>query len=85
MSLKVAVEKDLSPVKDYLSNKGYIVDTVDINKEFLKGMDEYDAVVVTGMNKNFLGVEDVNTGAVVIEAKGLTAEQVYNEITNRFS
>lgn len=85
MGLKVAVEQNLTPVRDFLSGKGYSVDTVDMNQEFSKGMDEYDAVVVTGMNKDFLGVEDVNTRAVMIDAKGLTAEQVYEEIENRLS
>lgn len=85
MNLKVAVEQDLTPVRDFLFKKGYSVDTVDLSREFTKEMDKYDAIIVTGMNKNFLGVEDMNTGAVVVDAKGLTAEQVFEEIENRFS
>jgi galactitol-specific phosphotransferase system IIB component len=85
MSIKVAVEQNLTPVKDYLSKMGYSVDTVDMSREFSKSMDKYDAIIVTGMNKNFLGVEDVNTGAVIIDAKGLTAEQVVKEMENRLS
>ena len=58
------------------------MDSVDFGREYTKGMDLYDAVVVTGFNKDFLGIEDTNTKAVVIDAKGLTAEQVYNRLEN---
>lgn len=85
MGRKIAVEQNLTPVRDYLSKNGYSVDTVNINKEFTKGMDKYDAIVVTGMNNDFLGVEDVNTRAVVIDADGLTAEQVLKEMENKLA
>lgn len=84
MKRNVAVERNLAPVKDFLSGKGYNVESIDFNREYTKEMEKYDAVVVTGMNKNFLGMENTVTKAVVIEAKGLTAEQVYNEIEKRF-
>ncbi len=83
MSRKIAVEQNLTPVKEFLSEKGYSVDSVNIGKEFTREMEKYDAVVVTGMNKDFLGVQDVNTGAVIIDAKGLTAEQVLKEMESR--
>lgn len=83
MKRKVAVEQSLTPVRDLLAGKGYTVESIDLNNEFSKGLEKYDAVVVTGLSENFLGVEDINTGAVVISAKGLTAEQVYNQIENR--
>lgn len=83
MKYKVAVENSLTPISDYLSKKGYNVDSIDLSKEYSKGMEKYDAVVVTGLNENFLGIEDTNTKAVVIDAKGLTAEQVYSRLENR--
>ena len=83
MKRNIAVERNLTPVKYFLTSKGYNVDSIDINKEYTKGMEKYDAIVVTGMNSNFLGVEDTNTKAVVIEAKGLTSEQVFNELEKR--
>jgi hypothetical protein len=83
MKRNIAVERNLTPVKYYLTGKGYNVDSIDINKEYTKGMDKYDAIVVTGMNSNFLGIQDTNTKAVVIEAKGLTSEQVFNELEKR--
>jgi hypothetical protein len=83
MKRNVAIENTLAPMKSFLSEKGYNVESVDFSKEYTREMDKYDAVVVTGMNKNFMGVEDTTTRAVIIEAKGLTAEQVYNEIESR--
>ena len=84
MKQKVAVEPGLTPVREFLSNKGYTVETIDLSKEYTKQMDKYDAFIVTGMNNNFLGVNDTNTRAVVIDASGLTAEQVYHELQLRF-
>lgn len=83
MKRTIAVERSLTPFKNYFSVKGYTVDTVDINSEFTKGMEKYDTIIVTGMNKDFLGVQDINTSAVVIDAKGLTAEQAYREVESR--
>lgn len=83
MKHKIAVENSLSPISEYLAKKGYDVEKVDFSQEYTKGMDKYDAVVVTGISSNFLGVEDTNTKAVVIDAKGLTAEQVYSTLESR--
>lgn len=83
MERKIAVEQSLTPVKDFLAQKGYTVESVDFNKEFTRGMDKYYAVVITGVNENFLGVEDINTKAAIINAKGLTAEQIYTQIEQK--
>jgi galactitol-specific phosphotransferase system IIB component len=83
MNRKIAVEQSLTPVKDFLVQKGYSVDSVNFSKEFTGSMDEYDAVVVTGVNENFLGVEDTNTKAAVINARGLTAEEIQNLIEKK--
>jgi Uncharacterised protein family (UPF0180). len=83
MDVKVAVEKSLTPVRDFLTQKGYSVETIDFNREFTRGMDKYDAVVVTGIYENFLGVEDISTNAAIINAKGLTAEQIYTQIEKK--
>lgn len=83
MKQTIAVEHSLDSVKDYLKEKGYQVDSVSISREYSHQMDKYDAVVVTGMNDNILGVNDTNTKAIVIEARGLSAEQVYKELQQR--
>ena len=80
MNRKIAVEQSLTPVKDFLAQKGYSVDSIDFNREYTNSLDKYDAVVITGRNENFLGVQDTNTKAAVINAEGLTAEQICSRI-----
>jgi len=79
----IAVEHDLTPVKELLSNKGYSVESIDISKEYSNKLDKYDALAVRGMNDNFMGINDTGTKAVIIDAKGMTAEQVYDELRSR--
>lgn len=82
MNKTIAVERNLTPVMDYLSEKGYKVEGIDFNKEYGRNIDKYDALIVTGMNKDFLGVQDIVSKIPVIEAKGLTAEQIYNQLAS---
>lgn len=81
MNRTIAVESNLTPVAKYLAEKGYKVDEIDLGKEYTKNVNKYDAIVITGMNKDFLGVQDTVSKIPVIEAKGLTAEQVYTRLT----
>ncbi|MEN6314089.1 MAG: YkuS family protein [Clostridiaceae bacterium] len=83
MNKTIAVERNLTPVIEYLSEKGYKVEGIDLGSEYSKNIDKYDAIVVTGMNKDFLGVQDIVSKIPVIEAKGLSAEQVYSQISGR--
>ncbi|HEX2985321.1 MAG TPA: YkuS family protein [Caproiciproducens sp.] len=82
MKGKIAVEQNLTPVKDYLSGKGYQVECLDIGEESSSNLQNYDAIVVTGQNTNFLGVHDTKTKAAVINADGLSPEEVEKEIEN---
>jgi hypothetical protein len=82
MNKTIGVEHNLTPVMEYLSEKGYKVESIDLGNEYSRNIDRFDAVVVTGMNKDFLGVQDRISSIPVIEAKGLTAEQVYDRIAN---
>lgn len=83
MNKTIAVERNLTPVIEYLSEKGYKVEGIDLGSEYSKNVDKYDAIVITGMNKDFLGVQDIVSKIPVIEAKGLSAEQVYSQISGR--
>ena len=59
---KVAVEKGLRPIKDYLTNEGYEVQEFDNTKKRAKNfLNKYDAVVITGQDEDFLGIEDTIT------------------------
>jgi galactitol-specific phosphotransferase system IIB component len=73
----IAVEKSLSNISDYLKDHGYKVYEIDAtqtnNKDFIRG---FDAVVISGINKDFLGIQDTTTEMPVIIASGLKPEEV---------
>lgn len=75
---KVAIEDTLHQIRDYLSQNGYHV--VDLNPKKIKHV---DAVVISGQDKDVLGIQDITTSAPVINAKGLTAEEVYKQLSER--
>lgn len=79
---KVAVEKSLQNVKNYLNNKGFDVSDLESGTTNLKN---FDAIVVSGQNSNLLGMHDTSTKASVINAKGMTVEDVYKQLTNGLS
>lgn len=81
---RIAIEPALSNVKDYLSGMGFKVETIDVSKETgsLRG---YDAIVVTGLSTNLLGMSNTRSKAPVINADGLTPEEVAGKIKNSLS
>ncbi|MCX7711365.1 MAG: YkuS family protein [Clostridia bacterium] len=83
MKHRIAVEPNLTPVREYLSQKGFEVESINFDKESSKIKGDFDAFVVTGLDTNSLGYNDTTTKAPVINASGLTAEEVYQELQNR--
>ena len=81
---KIAVQKGLTPVQEYLAEHGYDVETIDFDTFSNVQEEDYDAVVVTGMNNDFLGMQDTATGAPVIDATGMTPEEIYEQIQRSF-
>lgn len=81
MKQRVAVEPSLTPVADFLSSKGYDVRKLSTSEK----SDNVDAYIITGMNNNLMGISTTQTKAVVIDATGMTAEQVYHELQDRLS
>ncbi|MGE5483650.1 MAG: YkuS family protein [Ignavibacteriales bacterium] len=80
MKKTIAVEDELSNVVAALERAGYQV----------VGMDdprwrEANAVVIKGMDRDFMDVQDVSTRAPVIDASGLTAEQVLKTVEDRMA
>lgn len=80
MKCKIAVEQNLTPVKDYLTGKGYQVECITFNDQSFTKLKDYDAIVVTGLKNDFLGMQDTMTGAAIINATGMTPEEVEKEI-----
>ncbi len=80
----IAVQKGLTQIVNHLSDAGYKVFEFDTrqkgSKDFLDG---FDAVVLTGMNDNIMGVQVTNTKTPFIEARGLTPHEIQQEIEQR--
>jgi hypothetical protein len=81
MAKKIGVEPDLTPVKDYLTEKGYDVVSINDSTSDITS-NKYDAIVVTGLNKDFMGIEDTSFKGKVINASGLTPPEVEDQIKN---
>lgn len=79
---KIAVEKSLENIKSYLHNQGCNVTDLENNKS---NSNEFGVIVVSGQNSNLLGMQDTNTKAAVINAKGMSPQDVYKQVMNRFS
>lgn len=81
---KIGVEKGLSNVVDYLTNQGYSVEVLSesIDKNIPK-LKDLDAIVTAGYNTDMLGISDTETKAPVVNAKGLTPEEVKAQLEQR--
>lgn len=79
MEIKViAVEENLPQISEYLRGSGFqTVNTTDANVK------RAAAVVISGADKDVLGMEAVVTGAPVINARGLTPEEVLQMLNSR--
>lgn len=81
--LKVGIESNLSNVKKYLEENDINVKEFDSKKMGSSWtMNRYDAVVVSGSDINIMGIQDAVGKAKVIDASGMTPEEIYNEIIN---
>ncbi|OGO78710.1 MAG: hypothetical protein A2Y23_08600 [Clostridiales bacterium GWB2_37_7] len=82
--MKIGIEKSLTNVKQYLEQNNQQAVLLDGSKENAKrGLKKYDAIVASGLDSNFLGMQDTLTKTPVINADGKTAEEVFNEIKSR--
>jgi hypothetical protein len=77
---RVAVEANLSNVREYLSQQGY--DCCDLHAQNLNGQD-LAAIVISGADQNVMGISDTTTKAPVINAHGLRPEEVAQRIQNQ--
>lgn len=78
---RIAVEDGLEPIKDALREEGF-----DVTHFSERTLDRVDAAVVTGMSDNFLGINRTEgRGFSVIEARGMTAEEVVRQVKSRLN
>lgn len=75
MKINVAVDKSLSPVSKLLKDNGYkITDMKDKSA---------NAIIVDGLDDNFMGMEDIVNDVPVINAQGKTAEEILKELESK--
>lgn len=79
---RVAVEANLSTFQKYLSQQGYQVDALDATNMNQGVQSNYSAIVISGMDQNLMGIENVVQNCPVINAHGLTPEEVYQRLQN---
>lgn len=86
MSRRVAVSEALSPVKQLLHREGF--DVINLENEAAlseKGIGDYDAVIVSGLDPNMMGMQDISGKAVVISAAGRNPEEIVAELRHRLA
>ncbi len=76
---KIGVEQSLSAVQEALRNQGHEV--VELKQEY--DTKNCDCCVISGMDQNVMGMQDTTMKGPVINADGLTAEQVCQEVDSR--
>ncbi|WP_018393030.1 YkuS family protein [Bacillus sp. 37MA] len=76
MAKKIAVEQSLTNITEALREKGY--DVVDLKSA--EDAKNCSACVVTGIDSNVMGMQDISTLAPVIEASGLSANEVCRQV-----
>lgn len=78
---KIGVEESLKNVQQLLESKGY--DIVELKQS--SDAEGCSACIVTGLDNNMMGIHTTSIDGPVIEASGLTADEVYEELENKLS
>lgn len=76
---RVGVEQSLTDIQQALREKGY--DVVELKQE--SDAQNCDCCVITGLDSNVMGMADTVTKAPVIEANGLSADEVCQRVDSR--
>lgn len=81
---RVGIENTLGNVRDYLDEKGF--ETVQIDPHSKSGIElkNCDAYVISGMDENLMGISSIEATAPVIDATGMSPEEVFQRITRTF-
>lgn len=79
MTKKIAVEQSLTNISEALREKGYTV----VDLQSAADAENCSACVVSGVDSNVMGMQDAVTAAPVIEASGLTADEVCQHVEQK--
>lgn len=80
---KIGVEQSLTDIHEALAELGYEVTELRHAAD-AAGID-FDFCVVTGLDTNVMGIQEARTDASIIEANGMTANEIVNEIRSRLN
>ncbi|WP_075981697.1 YkuS family protein [Bacillus massilinigeriensis] len=78
---RIGVEQSLTNIQEALRQKGHEV--VELKQE--QDASGCDFCVITGIDSNVMGMQNVSTTASVIEANGLSADEVCQQVENKLS
>jgi hypothetical protein len=76
---KIGVEESLTDIQQALREKGH--DVVQLRQE--SDAQNCDCCVVTGLDSNVMGMQDTTTKGSVIEAHGMSADEVCQQVESR--
>jgi len=76
---KIGVEQSLTDVQEALKERGYAVIPLRSEQD-AKGC---DCCVITGLDANVTGIQNIVASGPVIEASGLTAEEICQKIEQK--
>lgn len=80
---RVAIEGPLGNIGMFLEEKGYEVVSLDPHTQTGIELRNCDAIIISGMDRNLMGDTTIKTASPVIEASGMTPEEVYQQVKNR--
>jgi galactitol-specific phosphotransferase system IIB component len=81
---KVGIEKGLKDIADYLTNEGYSVQ--ELNESIENNTSKYDgldAIITADYNTDMMGYSNTQTKVPVINASGLTPQEIKNMIDQK--
>lgn len=78
---KIGVEVGLTNVSDFLQKEGFSVEVLSESiDDNINKLIELDAIVTSGMDTDMLGISDTQTKSPVINANGLTPQEIKSRI-----
>lgn len=81
---KIGVEKGLDSIGDYLSSQGYSVETLSEDlKSNVSKCNNLDVIITADYNTNMMGFSDTSTKTPIINASGLTQEEIKQMIDQK--
>jgi Uncharacterised protein family (UPF0180) len=79
MARRIGVEESLTNVVEALRAKGH--DVIELKQE--SDAQGCDCCVVTGIDSNVMGIQNAVTQGSVIEASGMSADEVCQQVESR--